>query len=103
LDVVQKIWAPLGKLFAPHGVPSWLRVSKKSLLAPQGCENPQLRTAGLDACENFHCKVRKWKKEFSTTFPAKRAAVWPDKVHQSAVQHWRAHSNHQLTGQMVLK
>jgi len=24
LDIVQKIWAPLGKLFAPPGVPSWL-------------------------------------------------------------------------------
>jgi len=25
LDIVQKIWALLGKLFAPPGVPSWLR------------------------------------------------------------------------------
>jgi len=25
LDIVQKIWAPLRKLFAPTGVPSWLR------------------------------------------------------------------------------
>jgi len=25
LDVVQKNWAPLRKLFAPPGVPSWLR------------------------------------------------------------------------------
>jgi len=25
LDIVQKIWAPLGKLFAPSDVPSWLR------------------------------------------------------------------------------
>jgi len=25
LDIVQKIWVPLGKLFAPPGVPSWLR------------------------------------------------------------------------------
>jgi len=25
LNIVQKIWAPLGKLFAPPGVPSWLR------------------------------------------------------------------------------
>jgi len=25
LDIVQKIWAPLSKLFAPPGVPSWLR------------------------------------------------------------------------------
>jgi len=25
LDTVQKIWAPLGKLFAPPGVTSWLR------------------------------------------------------------------------------
>jgi len=25
LDIDQKIWAPLGKLFAPPGVPSWLR------------------------------------------------------------------------------
>jgi len=25
LDIVQKIWSPLGKLFAPPGVPSWLR------------------------------------------------------------------------------
>ena len=25
LDIVQKIWAPLRKLFAPPGVPSWLR------------------------------------------------------------------------------
>ena len=25
LDVVQKIWVPLRKLFAPPGVPSWLR------------------------------------------------------------------------------
>ena len=25
LDIVQKIWAPLGKLFVPSGVPSWLR------------------------------------------------------------------------------
>jgi len=24
LNIVQKIWAPLGKLFAPPGVPSWL-------------------------------------------------------------------------------
>jgi len=26
LDIVQKFWAPLKKLFAPPGVPSWLRV-----------------------------------------------------------------------------
>jgi len=25
LDIIQKTWAPLGKLFAPAGVPSWLR------------------------------------------------------------------------------
>jgi len=25
LDIVQKIWAPLRKLFARPGVPSWLR------------------------------------------------------------------------------
>ena len=25
LDIVQKIWVPLGKVFAPPGVPSWLR------------------------------------------------------------------------------
>jgi len=25
LDIVQKIWAHLGKLFAPPGVPRWLR------------------------------------------------------------------------------
>ena len=25
LDIVQKIWVPLRKLFAPPGVPSWLR------------------------------------------------------------------------------
>ena len=25
LDIVQKLWAPLRKLFAPPGVPSWLR------------------------------------------------------------------------------
>ena len=25
LDIVQKIWAPLRKLFAPPGVTSWLR------------------------------------------------------------------------------
>jgi len=25
LDIVQKIWAPLGKLFAPPGVQRWLR------------------------------------------------------------------------------
>jgi len=25
LDIVQKIWAPLGKLFVSPGVPSWLR------------------------------------------------------------------------------
>jgi len=25
LDIVEKIWAPLGKLFASPGVPSWLR------------------------------------------------------------------------------
>jgi len=25
LDIVQKMWAPLGKLFAFPGVPSWLR------------------------------------------------------------------------------
>jgi len=25
LDIVQTIWAPLGKLFAPAVVPSWLR------------------------------------------------------------------------------
>jgi len=24
LDIVQRFWAPLGKLFAPPGVPSWL-------------------------------------------------------------------------------
>jgi len=24
-DIVQKFWAPLGKLFAPPGVPSWSR------------------------------------------------------------------------------
>jgi len=25
MDIVKKIWAPLRKLFAPPGVPSWLR------------------------------------------------------------------------------
>jgi len=25
LDIVQKTWAPHGKVFAPPGVPSWLR------------------------------------------------------------------------------
>jgi len=25
LDIVEKIWAPLGKLFPSPGVPSWLR------------------------------------------------------------------------------
>jgi len=25
LDIFKKIWAPLRKLFAPPGVPSWLR------------------------------------------------------------------------------
>jgi len=25
LDTVQNFWAPLSKLFAPPGVPSWLR------------------------------------------------------------------------------
>jgi len=25
LDIVQSIWTPLRKLFAPPGVPSWLR------------------------------------------------------------------------------
>jgi len=29
LDIVQKIWAPLGKLFAPPGVPRWLRARAK--------------------------------------------------------------------------
>jgi len=32
LDIVQKIWAPLGKLFAPPGVPSWLRACSKPTL-----------------------------------------------------------------------
>jgi len=27
LDIVQEIWAPLRKLFAPTVVPSWLRAS----------------------------------------------------------------------------
>jgi len=30
LDIVQKIWAPLRKLFAPPGVPSWLRACCRS-------------------------------------------------------------------------
>jgi len=25
LDIIQEIWAPLRKLFAPPGVPNWLR------------------------------------------------------------------------------
>jgi len=31
LDIVQIIWAPLRKLFAPAGVPSWLRVWLQAL------------------------------------------------------------------------
>jgi len=29
LDIVQKIWDPVRKLFAPPGVPSWLRTCLK--------------------------------------------------------------------------
>jgi len=29
LDIVQKIWASLRKLFAPPGVPSWLRACEQ--------------------------------------------------------------------------
>jgi len=32
LDIVQKMWGPLGKLFAPPGAPSWLRASFLHLL-----------------------------------------------------------------------
>jgi len=30
LKIVQKIWAPLTKLFAPPGVPSWLRACQSA-------------------------------------------------------------------------
>jgi len=30
LDIAQKIWAPLGKLFTLPGVPSWLRTCHQS-------------------------------------------------------------------------
>jgi len=33
LDTVQKIWAPLRKLFAPPGVPGWLRACNLAVLA----------------------------------------------------------------------
>jgi len=33
LDIVQKIWAPLRKLFTPPGVPSWLRACLKLWVA----------------------------------------------------------------------
>jgi len=32
LDALQKIWAPLRKLFTPPGVPSWLRTWVVSIL-----------------------------------------------------------------------
>jgi len=37
LDIVQKIWAPLRRLFAPPGVPSWLR-SCYSCYFPSYCK-----------------------------------------------------------------
>jgi len=42
LDIVQKIWAPLGKLFAPPGVPSWLRSWARSHGGHSGEMPPQI-------------------------------------------------------------
>ena len=52
LSVVQKIWAPLGKFFAPPGVPSWLRACRAvtQLGAPRchrGAEIQSRRYGGL--------------------------------------------------------
>jgi len=38
LDIVQKFWAPLRKLFTPPGVPSWLRACCE-LLFQSGIDN----------------------------------------------------------------
>jgi len=46
LDIVQTLWAPLGKLFAPPAVPSWLRacisvniiVKNHYMLIAQSCK-----------------------------------------------------------------
>jgi len=40
LDIVQKIWAPLKKLFAPLGIPSWLR----------GCQHVTVSLHYLSRC-----------------------------------------------------
>jgi len=41
LDRVQKIWTPLRKLFAPPGVPSWLRAWLSCSLAEAGRQDKQ--------------------------------------------------------------
>jgi len=53
LDIVQKIWAPLGKLFAPPGVPSWLRA----------CWREMAWRGHLPAC-SFKTGQRDWRRLF---------------------------------------
>ena len=64
LDIVQKIWAPLGKLFAPPGVPSWLRTWSQTLwpndqttVTPTSAEvgNSHIKTCQKSVlCHCFH-------------------------------------------------
>ena len=77
LGIVQKIWAPLGKLFAPPGVPSWLlarmepqpsRIHWLKVTAHERedyyhesknlLDQPQLPTE-IRHCQNFNCTDEK--------------------------------------------
>jgi len=57
LDTVQKMWAPLRKLFAPLGTQSWLRACSRG----KSWQQPVLgikeipRTGSVEPMESHHC------------------------------------------------
>jgi len=74
LDIVPKIWAPLRKLFAPPGVPIWLR----ACLRPHSFETTSFETRFIwDLFIWYHIHMRLFHlrpHSFKTTF------IW-DHIH----------------------
>jgi len=75
LDIVQKIWASPGKLFAPPGVPSWLGGWEQYWDA---CSNHFLKEPPSSDCLEQLCPTDK-HKNYVTIFM--RAAHWMTYFH----------------------
>jgi len=70
LDIVQKIWAPPRKLFAPPGVPRWLQAC-----LTHRCRSHQILGDAIDFCPNFPNLAEKVAVQLLPPV----FAVWPPK------------------------